>query len=64
MSSGNSCQLGSHFVYTIIFRCYRFLQELGWNENEESDDDCTIPEQDPAELQQIMMQVNVLNCLM
>jgi len=46
----NSCLSSS------LDREKRFLQELGWNENEESDDDCIIPEQDPAELQQIMMQ--------
>jgi len=36
---------------------HRFLQELGWKENEESDEDVGIPEQDPAQLQYIMQEV-------
>ncbi|XP_067935113.1 vasculin-like [Watersipora subatra] len=37
----------------------KFLEELGWREDEESDDDCGIPEQDPAKLEQIMMQAKL-----
>ena len=52
-----SCDSSCRLLCTILYLVYRFLQELGWNENDESDDDCVIPEQDPAELEQIMMEV-------
>lgn len=45
------------YYIELLTSFYRFLQELGWNEDEESDDDCIIPEQDPAKLEQIMMEV-------
>lgn len=30
---------------------------MGWKEEDDSEDDCVIPEQDPEQLQAIMMQV-------